>query len=436
MIVVGTRPEIIKMAPIIKELRQRSADFLLVHTGQHYDWEMSSVFFEELKLSEPDYYLNVKSGSHGVQTGKILEGIEGVIEEESPDLVMVVGDTNSALGAALAAAKMHVFVAHVEAGCRSYDRRMPEEINRELIARVASLNFAPSPRAYINLLLEGIPRYKVFLVGHPIVDLLYEIRDRIKDAVIREFGLTEHQYVLATFHRAENVDDPKTLREILAGLSQSPLPVIFPIHPRTRERIKESGLNKYLKEPIIPIKPQPYLEFLGFLRNSRLVITDSGGVQQEAAIIGVKAITVRESIEWVETVMYGFNELVAPEKTAITEALVRGIENPKVPKYEEYANKMFGMPGVARRIVDMILNEKVLDKIRRLDEKIRKQVIHGYPTPKLSLKKEIQEEFSLLSFDKKGEYIRPLLQGEGLEEPEYQIVLAFKALRKEKSEQK
>ena len=430
MVVVGTRPEIIKMAPIVRELRRRSADFFVVHTGQHYDWEMSTVFFEELRLSEPDYYLNVKSGSHGVQTGKILERIEGVIEKESPDLVMVVGDTNSALGAALAAAKMHVCVAHVEAGCRSYDRRMPEEINRELVARVASLNFAPSPRAYINLLMEGIPRYKVFLVGHPIVDLLYEIKDRIKDDVVKEFGLTKYQYVLATFHRAENVDDPKILGEILASLSESPLPVIFPIHPRTRERIKESGLEKYLKEPIISVKPQPYLAFLGLLRNSRLVVTDSGGVQQEAAIIGIRAVTVRENIEWVETVIYGFNELVAPERNAIMEALIRGIGNPGVPKYEEYANKMFGMPGVARRIVNMILNEETLDRIRRLDEKMRKQVIHGYPTPKLSLKKEIREEFSLLYFDKRGECIRPILEEETLEEPEYRIILDFQALSK------
>jgi len=424
-VIVGTRPDIIKMAPIIKELEKRNVDFFVIHTGQHYDWEMSYVFIEELNLPKPDYYLEVRSGSHGQQTARILERSERVFLEEKPDIVLVLGDTNSALGAALSAAKLHIPIGYIESGCRSFDDRMPEEINRKLIAHMAFINFAPSPLSYINLLLEGIPRYRVFYTGHPIVDLLHDLETRnIIDKysyILDKFGVEQDEYILATFHRPENVDNKRNLKEILLGLQQVDFPVLIPLHPRTRKNIDSFGFNRYIGKQIKVLLPQPYLSFLALLKNSRLVLTDSGGVQQESAILGIRCITVREGTEWFETVLFGFNELAPPDHEKIRIA-VKNVQIRKIPAYSEYAHKLFGTYGVSKRIVDILLNERLLEDIKSADEILRKHHKYGYPFPKL-ISGRPNNPYILLGFDGKG--LASIGSAIGLDSEIYYVILEF-----------
>lgn len=316
--VVGARPQFIKCAPVSRELRKEHQE-ILVHTGQHYDREMSDLFFEELKIPRPDHNLGIGSGTHGRQTGAMLAGIEEVILAEEPDLVLVYGDTNSTLAGALAAAKLHVPVAHVEAGLRSFDRRMPEEVNRVLTDHCSDLLLCPTETAVENLRREGITA-GVHLTGDVMVDALLQHAEVAKRSpVLADLGLERGHYRLATVHRAENTDDPARLAAIMRALGDLG-DVVLPCHPRTEKMLKKAGLYEEAKRRIRLIPPVGYLEMLALESGAKTILTDSGGVQKEAYVLGVPCITMRETTEWVETVEDGWNVLVGSDYDAIVRA--------------------------------------------------------------------------------------------------------------------
>jgi UDP-N-acetylglucosamine 2-epimerase (non-hydrolysing) len=309
--VVGARPQFVKCAPVSRELR-RVHEEVLVHTGQHYDYLLSEVFFRDLGIPAPDYHLEIGSGSHGVQTGRMLGAIEEVIGKEEPDIVLVYGDTNSTLAGALAAAKVHVPVAHVEAGLRSFDRRMPEEVNRVLTDHASDLLFCPTETAVANLAAEGITR-GVHLTGDVMVDALQENLALAKERATVDLPATG--YFLATVHRASNTDDPVALRAIMAAFALLEAPVIFPAHPRTRKKFAEYGIAPAANVSVV--EPLPYFDMLAALAGARAVLTDSGGVQKEAYILKVPCVTLRENTEWVETIEDGWNVLVGADADRI-----------------------------------------------------------------------------------------------------------------------
>ncbi len=308
--VVGARPQFVKAAPVARALAARGFAEVLVHTGQHYDAGLSDVFFEQLHLPRPAHHLGVGSASHGVQTARMLEALEGVILAEKPDWVLVYGDTNSTLAGALAAAKVLVPVAHVEAGLRSFNRAMPEEINRVVADHLSQLLFCPTEAAVANLAAEGIRR-GVHKVGDVMFDsVLYNLRLAEQTAdPLAELGLKPHEYYLATVHRAGNTDDPRRLRrlvELLAGLDR---PVILPLHPRTAKALETHQIEAR-GGSLRPVEPVPYLQMLLLERSARAILTDSGGVQKEAYFFKTPCVTLRAETEWVETVGVGWNALV------------------------------------------------------------------------------------------------------------------------------
>ncbi|MBW6394561.1 UDP-N-acetylglucosamine 2-epimerase (non-hydrolyzing) [Thermus sp. SYSU G05001] len=316
--VVGARPQFIKAAAVSRVLRAIPAvREVLVHTGQHYDDNMSRVFFEELEIPEPDYHLGIGGGTHGQNTGRMLEAIERVLLGERPDWVLVYGDTDSTLAGALAAAKLHIPVAHVEAGLRSFNRRMPEEINRVLTDHISDLLFGPTETAVQNLLREGISPDRIHLVGDVMYDaaLYYGEKAEKHSQILRRLGLVPKGYILATVHRAENTDDPSRLRVILEALAQvhREVPVVIPVHPRTRKRVEALGLLSLL-EQLLAVEPVGYLDMVMLEKNAQLIATDSGGVQKEAFFYEVPCITLREETEWVELVELGWNKLCSPER--------------------------------------------------------------------------------------------------------------------------
>ncbi len=318
--VVGARPQFVKAAAVSRLLRATPGmREVLVHTGQHYDDNMSRVFFEELEIPEPDYHLGIGGGTHGQNTGRMLEAIEAVLLTEKPDWVLVYGDTDSTLAGALAAAKLHIQVAHVEAGLRSFNRRMPEEINRVLTDHVSDALFAPTETAVQNLLREGIVGDKIHLVGDVMYDaaLYYGVKAEGESRILKRLELTPKSYILATIHRAENTDDPERLRVILEALAtvHEELPVVLPLHPRTRKRAEAFGLGEYLGK-ILALEPLGYLDMVMLEKNARLIVTDSGGVQKEAYFYRVPCVTVRGETEWVELVELGWNYLAAPESVS------------------------------------------------------------------------------------------------------------------------
>ncbi|MDW8234486.1 MAG: UDP-N-acetylglucosamine 2-epimerase (non-hydrolyzing), partial [Roseiflexaceae bacterium] len=303
--IVGARPQFIKAAAVSRVLRLRHRE-VLVHTGQHYDANMSAVFFDELGIPPPDVNLAVGSASHGAQTGAMLAKIEEVLLAECPDWVLVYGDTNSTLAGALAAAKLHIPVAHVEAGLRSFNRAMPEEINRVLTDHISDLLLCPSETAVENLAREGITR-GVVLIGDVMADALRLAVERADDSVLESSGVQQGSYALATVHRAENTDDPLRLQGILTGLTLLDMPVIFPAHPRARRAIAALGWTPPAHMRLID--PVGYLNMIALMRGARVVLTDSGGVQKEAYWLGVPCVTLRDETEWVETVTCGWNTL-------------------------------------------------------------------------------------------------------------------------------
>ncbi len=321
-IILGTRPEIIKMSPLIRGCEKKGQDYFVLHTGQHYSFEMDKVFFDELKLPPARYNLDVGSGSHGRQTAKMLSGIEEILVEEAPDIVLVEGDTNTVLAGALAASKLHIKVGHVEAGLRSFDRRMPEETNRVLTDHISDYLFAPTEISKQNLLAEGIPIKRIYVTGNTIVEAVYQNLQIANDEVdvLARLGLRAKEYFIATAHRAENVEDPERLKGILCGLEdvhqEFEQPVVFPAHPRTIKKIEEFGFE--VPEGTMLIDPLGYLEFLQLETNARLALTDSGGVQEESCILGVPCITFRDNTERPETVEIGANMVIGTECCNIT----------------------------------------------------------------------------------------------------------------------
>ncbi|CVK33934.1 non-hydrolyzing UDP-N-acetylglucosamine 2-epimerase [Methanoculleus bourgensis] len=313
--VVGARPQFVKCAPVSRELRKVHEE-ILVHTGQHYDYLLSEVFFRDLGIPAPDYHLDIGSGSHGVQTGRMLAAVEEVIAKEEPDLVLVYGDTNSTLAGALAAAKVHVPVAHVEAGLRSFDRRMPEEVNRVLTDHCSDILFCPTATAVANLAAEGVTA-GVHLTGDVMVDALQQNLPLAKErsTALIDLGLSPKGYFLATVHRASNTDDPAALRAIMDAFARLDAPVVFPVHPRTRKKFAEYGIAPAANVSVV--EPLPYFDMLALLSGARAVLTDSGGVQKEAYILEVPCVTLRENTEWVETLEDGWNVLVGADADRI-----------------------------------------------------------------------------------------------------------------------
>lgn len=319
-IILGTRPEIIKMSPIIRACEAQDIDYFILHTGQHYSYEMDQTFFEELELPAAKYNLDVGSGSQAVQTAKILTGIEEILLKEKPDVAFVQGDTNTVMAGALAASKLHIRIGHVEAGLRSYDRTMPEEINRVIADHISDYLYAPTETSRRNLIAEGIPESKIFVTGNTVVDAAYQNLEISKKRmnILDELGIHPKKYFLVTAHRAENVDVRERLSGILDGLKiigdKYNLPVIFPMHPRTVKMVNEFGLSL---DGITVTKPFGYLEFLQLEENAKLILTDSGGLQEEGCILGTPCVTLRDNTERPETVDAGANMLAGTQTETI-----------------------------------------------------------------------------------------------------------------------
>src|SRR5690554_1611432 len=320
--IIVARPQFIKAAVVSRAFKEHRPDVkeINLHTGQHYDANISEVFFDELEIPKPDYNLGIGGGTHGQNTGRMIEKLEGLMMEVQPQWVLVYGDTDSTLAGALAAAKLHIPVAHVEAGLRSFNRRMPEEINRVLTDHIAEILFAPTETGRQNLLNEGIAQEKIKLVGDVMYDasLFYKEKAR-KPQLPAKLDIKGGDFVLCTIHRAENTDDSQRLKNIFQGLGDSGEVIILPLHPRTRAKIADYGIA--IPENVWAIDPVGYLEMVWLEANCRLVATDSGGVQKEAYFFGKPCVTMRDETEWVELVEAGWNRLVGADARAIVEAI-------------------------------------------------------------------------------------------------------------------
>ncbi|MFZ3382327.1 MAG: UDP-N-acetylglucosamine 2-epimerase (non-hydrolyzing) [Candidatus Methanoperedens sp.] len=350
-IILGTRPEIIKMSPVIRECQRLGLDHFILHTGQHYSYNMDRVFFEELGLPEARYNLEVGSGAHGEQTGKMLTGIEKILMREKPEAVLVQGDTNTVLAGALAAVKLGIKVGHVEAGLRSYDRRMPEEINRVMADHCSDQLFVPTGKCKKTLLGEGIPENRIHVTGNTIVDAVYQNLTLAKEKnTLQELDIEPEGYFLVTAHRQENVDDPVRFKRLLKGVEEIGkefnIPVIYPIHPRSKKMVKEFGIKN--DGNIRFIDPVEFLDFLNLESGARLVLTDSGGVQEETCILGVPCVTLRDNTERPETIDVGSNMLSGTEPEMMIECAHRMLEKDK-----GWINP-FGDGRAAQRIVKEI----------------------------------------------------------------------------------
>jgi UDP-N-acetylglucosamine 2-epimerase (non-hydrolysing) len=324
--IVGARPNFMKAAPVVSALQERTGHHtLLLHTGQHYDRAMSTLFFEELGLPEPDVNLGVGSGSHAQQTAKIMLAFEEVVLQEKPDLIIVYGDVNSTIACTLVASKLQVKIAHVEAGLRSYDRTMPEEINRLLTDQVADFLFTTSRDACDNLRKEGISPEKIFFVGNPMIDTLLKHEEKAERSnILSQLGLAPHMYGLATLHRPSNVDNPQVLRELLSALEtiQQQITLVLPLHPRMKQRLQDFGFDAQVKAMpnVLITAPLGYLDFLKLMKRARFVLTDSGGVQEETTVLGVPCLTMRENTERPVTVLHGTNRLIGTNPQNIVSA--------------------------------------------------------------------------------------------------------------------
>ena len=357
-IVLGTRPEIIKMSPIIRECERLSLDYFILHTGQHYSYNMDKTFFDDLKLPDARYNLDVGSGSHGKQTAKAIIGIEEVLEKEDPDVVLVEGDTNSTLAGALAATKLGIKVGHVEAGLRSYDRRMPEEVNRVLTDHCSDYLFAPTEKAGTILLGEGISEKKIFVTGNTIVDAVYqnlEIANRNR-RITEDLQLQPREYCMATVHRQENVDNQEKFSSILKGLTtvrtELDVPIVYPIHPRSRKRMKEYNLRAVGMQLIDPVD---FLSFLQLEKNARLVLTDSGGVQEETCILKVPCVTLRGNTERPETIEVGSNILAGTDPYMILKCVKK-----MLLKENSWKNP-FGDGNAGEKIIEVLKEQLYSD---------------------------------------------------------------------------
>lgn len=345
--IVGARPQFIKVAPVSRVLRQHYNE-IIVNTGQHYDANMADIFFQQLNIPMPDYNLGVGSGTHGKQTGQMLHTIENVLSEEKPDAVLVYGDTNSTLAGALAASKMHIPLIHVEAGLRSFNKKMPEEVNRILTDHVSSLLFAPTETAVTNLRNEGITN-GIHQVGDVMYDAMIFNREIArKEYSIASFEVRPKGYYLATIHRAENTDNRDTLSNILQTLSSLPNEVVFPLHPRTKAKIEQFGLQSLLDDSNLRVvAPLSYLEMILLEEQAIGIVTDSGGVQKEAYFLEVPCYTLRTETEWVETVNCGWNHLLNPANNNNAEIIAKEFN-------QKYESNLFGDGKASEFIVEYI----------------------------------------------------------------------------------
>jgi len=351
MSIVGARPNFIKMSPVIKEIGKRNLEHKLVHTGQHYDEEMSKIFMDELKLSQFEN-LNVGSGMQGYQTGKMLIELEKVMLRECPDIVLVSGDVNTTLAGALAAVKLHIPIAHIEAGLRSLDKQMPEEINRILTDHCSDFLFCPTETAVKNLKNEGIEDNKIFLVGDTMVDACFQNLELAKrtSTVLKDYNIERH-YFFATVHRAENTDDETRLKNIVDAFVSIDTQIVFPVHPRTVKRLKEFGLSEKLENAknVLMVAPVGYLDSLMLISRAKSILTDSGGIQKEAFFLRIPCVTLRDNTEWVETIELGGNILVGVDKNRILKGVTSMPDN--LPKN---VKNPFGDGNASEKIVDVL----------------------------------------------------------------------------------
>lgn len=350
MTVVGARPQFIKSFPVTRAL-QADHDEVLVHTGQHYDEELSEVFFRELDLEAPDYNLGVGSNTHGIQTGEMMQRLDPIVANESPDALLLYGDTNSTVAGALVGANRDVTVTHVEAGLRSGERSMPEEINRLVTDSVADVLCAPSETARHNLEREGLGdrTYQTGDVMYDAIKWAHRIAHQ-ESTVLEDIGVDGEDFVLATVHRPRNTDEPDRLQAIVDALSQVSRPVVFPVHPRTEVALRDQGLWDTVAEEVLLVDPVGYLDFVRLLEGADRVVTDSGGVQKEAFFLETPCVTLREETEWVETVSAGWNQLVGADGDAILDALSAPTDAPAHPQ-------PYGDGDAAGRIVEVISDE-------------------------------------------------------------------------------
>lgn len=356
MVVVGTRPEIVKMAPLIRALQKNKIPSVFVHCGQHYDYNMSQQFIEELELPEPNYGYKVRASSQGGQTARIITHMERLLKKTLPKLVLVEGDTNGVLATALAAVKLGISVGHVEAGLRSFDLRMPEEHNRRLTDHVSAYLFAPTKIAEKNLKRESVWG-KIYVTGNTVIDAVVQhlpIAER-KSKILEKINFKE--FALATAHRAENVDNPEVLKNFVEALAEAPLPVVYPMHPRTRKRLKQNKLYAKIKKSknIQILPPVGYLDFLVLMKKCKIILTDSGGIQEEATAPQIRkfVLVLRLSTERPEAVESGFAKVVGTEKQGILKAVEEALENPK----ELPINSPYGDGDAAEKIVRIIKDE-------------------------------------------------------------------------------
>jgi UDP-N-acetylglucosamine 2-epimerase len=385
--VVGARPQFIKLAPLIRAIQEHNNSnrkpkiaHLTIHTGQHYDYGMNKIFFDDLGIQKPTYNLEVGSGPQGWQTGEMIRRAEEVLIEEKPDWVFVYGDTNSTLAGALAAAKLHIRVAHIEAGLRSYDKRMPEEINRVLIDHCSDILYCPTENAVKNLIKEGftniinkgklinentsiIKRTNINFHEAPEVinigDIMYDallisldIAEK-KSIILDTLKLKPKEYYLVTIHRAENTDDKNNLKNIMLALLEisKGKPVVFPVHPRTKKTLEKLRVSQRASNKLHMIEPISYFDMLVLLKNANKILTDSGGVQKEAYILGIPCITMRNNTEWIETVESGWNVIVGADQKKITESILKSSPIPNSSPSE-----VFGDGKTAKKIVNILLN--------------------------------------------------------------------------------
>lgn len=348
--VVGARPQFIKAAalsPCFADCEQ--VEELIVHTGQHYDASMSDVFFEEMRIPPPKYNLGIGGGSHGQNTGRMIEGIEQILLEERPSAVLVYGDTDSTLAASIAASKLGIYLAHVEAGLRSFRRAMPEEINRVLTDHISDVLYAPSQVAADHLIREGISTKKIVITGDVMCDTvrIFSSIAKEKSQILRQLGLESGKYHLLTMHRKENTDEPGVLQSVMNGLAKSDLPIVFPVHPRTTDRISKFGIA--LPDCVVKVDPLGYLDTLQLLSNCKLLLTDSGGMQKEAYFLGRPCVTLREETEWVELVDQRVNILAGASEKKIGDALGGS-------SWPSFVTGIYGDGMASRRIVNDLVH--------------------------------------------------------------------------------
>jgi UDP-N-acetylglucosamine 2-epimerase len=361
MVIVGTRPTFIELGPVIHELKKTNCEITICHTGQHYDKEMSDIFLEQLEIPSPRYNLHSGGGSHAQQTARIITRCEDALIKDTPDIVIVEGDTTTAFASSLAAAKLKVPIVHIEAGCRSFDKSLPEEINRVVISHIANLHFPPTPNCKANLLREGLSQKAIKLVGHPIVDSIDIVGEKLNEIThIGGTNINPHEYYYVTLHRDFNVDEPSRLEHILKELDKVSRirRVVFAIHPRTRKRIHQFGLARHLRH-LIKLKPVDYITSLSLIKHAYAIISDSGGLTKEGCILGTPCITLRPNTEWVETIDGYSNQLAFSKGNTLTMCVKRLEKNYDLAKKNlELLQGIFGTVGVSRKIADQILRSK------------------------------------------------------------------------------